>query len=374
MPVPQPIPAPVEQKPEIPAQSEKPVEAQKPEETKKPEEPITVPPPEIKPLDQALVAPLVTEAKKEQPAPEIKPAENQAPESKTPEVQTPEVKATEEKKVEQKEAEQKGTEQKTIEPSVEKPVQKEEKQVSENVEDLENDKDLHKSEEEDNVIQEEQPEEKAAPKGRFGLLEKLLSFVAQDKEANPVLAGYFCKVMMVIIEKRKIDLLDYIFTYREHIYNILKHGYNKSVADVLSKILSNEDKFITGATGEEYEIEKREVLDKMISKMEPTNTVEDITNNCFILCNLVDNKQHLSYFLNPDVIKRIYQIGVSGHPMSLRACLTFFMTMIRTKLSASSQQNPADTFGFNTIPSILFKSNFYRRNKERRRNGFIKCN
>jgi hypothetical protein len=178
---------------------------------------------------------------------------------------------------------------------------------------------------------------------------------------NPVLAGYFCKVMQVIIEKRKLDLMDYMFTYREHIYNVLKHSYNKSVADVLSKILSNEDKFITGTTGEEYSTEKKEVLEKMISRMEPTNTIEDITNNCFILCNLVDTKQHLSYFLSPDVVRKIYQIGTSGHPMSLRACLTFFMTMIRTKLSAASAPTPTDTFGFAATPCILFSASAFLR-------------
>ena len=209
-------------------------------------------------------------------------------------------------------------------------------------------KEAKADEDEGNVLQEEQPENKNAPKAKFGLLEKLLSFVKTETEVNPVLAGYFCKVMQVIVEKRKLDLLEYIFTYREHIYNVLKHSYNKSVSEVLSKILSNEDKFITGTTGEEYAPEKKEVLEKMIGKMEPTNSIEDITNNCFILCNLVDTKQHLSYFLAPEVVKKIYQIGITGHPMSLRACLTFFMTMIRTKTSAASAQTTADTFGFSS--------------------------
>ncbi|MDR3737288.1 MAG: hypothetical protein P4L10_17380 [Acidobacteriaceae bacterium] len=195
----------------------------------------------------------------------------------------------------------------------------------------------------DNVVQEE------APKERCGLLEKLMSLLKSEKEVNPVLAGYFCKVMQVIIEKRKLDLLEYIFRYREHIDNVLHHCYNRSIADVLSKILSNEDKFITGTTGEEFAEEKKAILERMVSKMEPTNKLEDITNNCFILCNLVDTKQQLGFFLNPDVLKKIYQIGASGHPMSLRASLTFFMTVMRTKTSNSSPA-PADIFGMGNTP------------------------
>lgn len=247
-----------------------------------------------------------------------------------------------EKKVEEKPAEKK--EEKHEAPKAPGPedIEEEVKEQPEAVPKMEDDAD---------VLQEE---DKSATKGtRYGLLEKLFSFVNTSNEVNPVLAGYFFKVLQVIIEKRKLDLLEYIFTFREHIYNILKHSYNKSIADVLSKILSNEDKFITGTTGEEYSAEKRSVLDKMVGKMEPSNSIEDITNNCFILCNLVDTKQHLDYFLNPDVIKRIYNIGTTGHPMSLRACLTFFMTTIRTKISASTPNTAVDTFGFGGAPRIF---------------------
>ncbi len=204
----------------------------------------------------------------------------------------------------------------------------------------EDEKDL----EEDVVKVQEEEETKEIPKGRCGLLEKLLSLLKNEGEVNPVLAGYFCKVMQVIIEKRKLDLLEYIFKYREHVDGVLRHCYNRSISDVLSKILSNEDKFITGTTGEEFAEEKREVLEKMVSRMEPTNKLEDITNNCFILCNLVDTKQQLDFFLNPEVIKHIYQIGVSGNQMSLRAALTFFMTLIRTKTSGGASA-PTDFFG-----------------------------
>lgn len=200
----------------------------------------------------------------------------------------------------------------------------------------------------DNVIQEEQEEDKKevdAPKMRFALLEKLLSLL-NCPEINPVLAGYFAKAMQVLLEKRKLEIMQYIFLYREHMLNILKHSYNKSIAEILSKILSNEDKYLTGITGEEFTKEKQDILKLMIEKMSSINSIEDITNNCFILCTLVDTKQQMSFFMSDEILKRVFSIATSQHPMSLRAGLTYFITLNRLKNASPPSQSPSGQFNF----------------------------
>jgi F0F1-type ATP synthase delta subunit len=180
---------------------------------------------------------------------------------------------------------------------------------------------------------------------RYALLEKLLSLL-NCSEINPVLAGYFAKAMQVLLEKRKLDIMQYIFQYKEHILNILKHSYNKSIAEILSKILSNEDKYLTGITGEEYSKEKQEILRLMIEKMSPNNSIEDITNNCFILCTLVDTKQQMQFFMSDEILKKVFSIATSQHPMSLRAGLTYFITLNRLKNASPPSQAPSGQFNF----------------------------
>lgn len=209
------------------------------------------------------------------------------------------------------------------------------------------------AEEDETVIQEEQSEGKVGLKCRYGLLEKLFSLLNTNEEINATLAGYFSKVMQIIIEKRKLDLLEYIFTYKEHAINLINHSYSKSIADVLSKVLSNEDKFITGTTGEEFAAEKQELLKAMIKKMEPTNTGDEIINNCSILCTLIDGKQYLDYLLSEEVIEAIFKLSTSKNPMSLRAGLTLIIIAIRTKLSADNTTT-TDVFGFSSASGIFF--------------------
>lgn len=193
--------------------------------------------------------------------------------------------------------------------------------------------------EEDDVIVESPGEEKKEVEPanmKYALLEKLLSLL-DCPEINPVLAGYFAKTMQVLLDKRKLEIMQYVFKYKQHMLNILKHSYNKSIAEILSKILSSEDKYLTGITGEEFATEKEEILKLMIEKMRPSNSIEEITNNCFILCTLVDTKQHMNFFMSEAILKEVFNIARSQHPMSLRAGLTFFITLNRLKNSAPPQ-------------------------------------
>eukprot|EP00826_Nyctotherus_ovalis_P010143 TRINITY_DN12698_c0_g1_i6.p1 TRINITY_DN12698_c0_g1~~TRINITY_DN12698_c0_g1_i6.p1 ORF type:complete len:424 (+),score=158.39 TRINITY_DN12698_c0_g1_i6:452-1723(+) len=274
---------------------------------------------------------------------EDKPVEEKPVDNKTQEIKTEE--AAEEKtepKPEEAEAEHKPSEELSDVPD--EPA-KEVEGVGEKKEEYQAESKPPQPEDEDNVLQEDQLEEKDGVKSRYGLLEKLLSFLNTSEEVNPTLAGYFSKVMQIIIEKRKLDLLEYLFTYKEHAGNLIKHSYNKSISDILNKILSNEDKFVTGTTGEEFLADKQELLKAMIKKMEPENTGDDIINNCSILCTLIDGKQYLEYLLSEEVIEAIFKLSVSGNPMSLRAGLTLIIVAIRTKLNAENATT-VDRFEF----------------------------
>jgi len=284
---------------------------------------------------------------------EAKPIEGEEPKEvlKTPEGQLAEKKSAEDKAEEEQKMEETETAAEPKEVPIEEEVKDAPDEVAKNVdgvhEDYEAEYKLNQTDEDDNVLQEDQAEDKDGFKYRYSLLEKLLSFLNKEDDANPTLAGYFSKVMQIIIEKRKLDLLKYIFRYKEHATNIIKHSYNKSISDVLNKILSNEDKFITGTTGEEFSTEKQELLRAMIKKMEPKNSGDDIINNCSILCTLIDSKQYLDYLLSEEVIESIFKLSTSGNPMSLRAGLTLIIVAIRTKLN-SDNTTATDTFGFST--------------------------
>ena len=62
----------------------------------------------------------------------------------------------------------------------------------------------------------------------------------EDEEPlNPVLSGYFCKLVSLLISRKQKSLVPYIFAPgSETIELMLKHVYQKSISEVLNKLLT----------------------------------------------------------------------------------------------------------------------------------------
>jgi len=76
---------------------------------------------------------------------------------------------------------------------------------------------------------------------RYMLLDKLFLFIRskEDDDLNPVLSGYFSKILRILITKRQKQLVPYLFdTFSDIIDCLLRHSYQKSISEVLYKILT----------------------------------------------------------------------------------------------------------------------------------------
>jgi hypothetical protein len=160
----------------------------------------------------------------------------------------------------------------------------------------------------------------------YFLLEKLLSLLAEAEPLNPVLAGYFAKVMFALIEADSEKLEKYLFQYELHVNNFIRHSYNKSIAEVIARLLAvnnNKDELLK---------EKQGMLSKVIEKLASENSSEAIVNTGYTLCILADGKHHLEYLLSLEALTKLFHYAKSGNPFSLRSVLTFFMVLYRTKI------------------------------------------
>lgn len=166
------------------------------------------------------------------------------------------------------------------------------------------------------------------PFTRNALMEKLFS-VMNCSEINPILAGYFTQAMQFLMDKRKLDVMQYIFYFREHAHDLVKHSYNKSISEIVCRILTVEDIGIQVDTGEEFLEEKQEIMKLMIQKMTSNNSIEDIINNSFVLCTVIDSKKIM---MKEETMREIYEIAKMPNPLSLRGGLTVFITLNRLKI------------------------------------------
>jgi hypothetical protein len=80
---------------------------------------------------------------------------------------------------------------------------------------------------------------------KFELFEKLLSFLASDQELNAVLSGYFCKVFSSLVTNKPREVYQYMYTHPEHLENLVKHSYQKSISEALIRLLNTSENVFT---------------------------------------------------------------------------------------------------------------------------------
>eukprot|EP00826_Nyctotherus_ovalis_P053341 TRINITY_DN6914_c0_g1_i2.p1 TRINITY_DN6914_c0_g1~~TRINITY_DN6914_c0_g1_i2.p1 ORF type:complete len:624 (-),score=83.78 TRINITY_DN6914_c0_g1_i2:266-2137(-) len=160
----------------------------------------------------------------------------------------------------------------------------------------------------------------------YFLVEKLLSLLAEPKPLNPVLAGYFAKVIAALMETCGAKLSRYVFQSETCVNSLLSHSYDKSIAEVVIRLV------IIDKGKDELLKEKQKVVGRIIEELNPENNPESILNNGYIICVLADTRQHLDYLLSEEALNKLFEYGKAGNPISLRSVLTFFMVLYRLKI------------------------------------------
>lgn len=75
---------------------------------------------------------------------------------------------------------------------------------------------------------------------KYVLLDRLFKFIrTEETPLNPVLAGYFFRLVNLLIMRKQKQLVPYIFGDNSDVIDcLLRHVYQKSVSEVLNKLLN----------------------------------------------------------------------------------------------------------------------------------------
>lgn len=74
------------------------------------------------------------------------------------------------------------------------------------------------------------------------LLDRLFEFIAQEAELNPVLSGYFTKLVSLLISRKQKLLIPYIFAPESKIIDrLVNHVGQKSISEILNKLMTQID-------------------------------------------------------------------------------------------------------------------------------------
>ena len=121
--------------------------------------------------------------------------------------------------------------------------------------------------------------------------EKLLSFIDTTDEINPVLSGYFCKLFQVLVGNKPREVFTYIYHHPEVLDNLVRHIYQKSISEVLIRVLNVSDNLFEDGYEANVEVIRQSYIYKIVEKLDPKYEFEDHLNAQTLLSELVDYKQ-----------------------------------------------------------------------------------
>ena len=71
------------------------------------------------------------------------------------------------------------------------------------------------------------------------MLDLVFDFVVhapENEELNPLLAGYFSKLVLCLLNYKKTELISYMFEKPKLLETLIDHVYDRSISEVIIKI------------------------------------------------------------------------------------------------------------------------------------------
>lgn len=147
------------------------------------------------------------------------------------------------------------------------------------------------------TLQTETHEEEDPDAGnKYVLLDRLFKFledeVEEGEELNPVLSGYFCKLVSLLVSRKQKQLVPYIFSSESKIIDLLlKHVGQKSISEILNKLVTQLDSDFEPAIMEQIQLKQQMVVERLIASLSPEMHEECNLNASSIIQDMFEIKE-----------------------------------------------------------------------------------
>lgn len=163
-------------------------------------------------------------------------------------------------------------------------------------------------------------ESEADPALKKHIIDILFDFVRKDDELNPVLCGYFSKFLYSLMGHNRKGFFTYVFNPENRVIEyLIKHIYNRSISELLIKILSE---------NLESEEVKKEFIFNLLHALE-IQDFEGKINGSMVLSELIDTKTFKDLFKSEEVNKRLFELLRSEDDLTVRSTLTVMNSLYK---------------------------------------------
>jgi hypothetical protein len=171
--------------------------------------------------------------------------------------------------------------------------------------------------------------EVAEEESKYVLLDRLFLFLEQNAELNPVLSGYFCKLVSLLISRKQKQLVPYIFSAESKIMeNLVKHVQQKSISEILNKLVTQIDSDFEPEIMERIRMKQQMVVTALIATLGPNETEESNLNGSSIIQDMFEVKDFYNIICKKQNIQVIADFATASMTESTKASKTCSLTVL----------------------------------------------
>lgn len=151
------------------------------------------------------------------------------------------------------------------------------------------------------------------------LLDRLFKFLGEPTEQgsgesseeepiNPVLAGYFSKVVQLLINRKQKQIVPYIIADENKVVEkLLMHVYSRSVAEIIHRLLHIVESNFDDDAATKIAEKKQFIMSSLIDKLNCVKLDETVMNATFILQDLMESKSFFQILTKRQNMQKIYE-------------------------------------------------------------------
>lgn len=150
---------------------------------------------------------------------------------------------------------------------------------------------------------------------KYVLLDRLFKFIAgsNDEDLNPVLSGYFCKLVSLLISRKQKQLVPYIFRPESPIIDhLVNHVGQKSVSEILNKLLTQIDSDFEPEILTQIQEKQQYVVARLISQLGPTVSEENNLNGASIIQDMFEVKEFYNIICKKENVQTIADFATAA--------------------------------------------------------------
>jgi hypothetical protein len=166
---------------------------------------------------------------------------------------------------------------------------------------------------------------------KYVLLERLFKFIhtEDDEPLNAVLSGYFCKLVSLLISRKQKQLFPFIFAKESTVIeDLLKHVYQKSISEILNKLLTLVDADHEPEIVAAIQQKQQMAVSFLINSLGPEKSEEHNLNASTIIQDMFEIKEFYNIICQRENLQKIVDLSLAGMNESNKYSKTSSLTVL----------------------------------------------